>query len=38
MTNRQRARRAAYWRGSAITLTLCIIWMLASAYAQHVTQ
>jgi uncharacterized membrane-anchored protein len=36
--SRQRARRAAYWRGSAVTFLVCILWMLVSAYAEHITQ
>jgi len=38
MTARQRTLRMAYWRGSAITLLLAAFWMLASAYAAHITQ
>lgn len=37
MTNYQRARRFAMWRGSFITLSLCTAWMLASAYAGCIT-
>ena len=35
---RQQARRWALWRGSFIALTACTAWMLASAYATHITQ
>lgn len=38
MTNLQRARRLAIWRGSAITLLACTAWMLLSAYAGHLTE
>lgn len=34
---RQQLRRAAYWRGSAIALLIFTAWMLASAYAGHLT-
>lgn len=37
MSRYQRARRFAFWRGSAITLLLCAAWMLASAYAGRIT-
>lgn len=37
MTAYQRARRFAFWRGSLITLSLCTVWMLASAYADRIT-
>lgn len=37
MSNYQRARRFAMWRGSFITLSLCTAWMLASAYAGSIT-
>ena len=37
MTGYQRARRFAMWRGSFITLSLCAVWMLASAYAGYIT-
>ncbi|SDQ68086.1 hypothetical protein SAMN05216487_3239 [Pseudomonas sp. UC 17F4] len=38
MTCYQRAKRIAFWRGSALTLFLCTAWMLASAFAGKVTQ
>ncbi len=38
MTRFQRARRIAYWRGSGVALFLTTLWMLASAYASHLTQ
>ena len=38
MSAYQRAKRIYIWRGSAIVLLLCTAWMLASAYAGHVTQ
>lgn len=38
MTTFQRARRFAFWRGSFLTLLLCTAWMLANAYAEHLTQ
>lgn len=38
MTRHQRARRIAYWRGSAIVLLIAVVWMLVSAYASHLTQ
>lgn len=38
MTSYQRARRYAYWRGSAATLALCTIFMLLSALAGSITQ
>ncbi|WP_122875504.1 hypothetical protein, partial [Pseudomonas viridiflava] len=38
MTRYQRARRIAYWRGSGVALLLATLWMLASAYASHLTQ
>ena len=38
MSAYQRAKRLYIWRGSAIVLLLCTEWMLASAYAGHVTQ
>lgn len=38
MTGYQRAKRIAFWRGSAIALTAATIWMLASAYAGHISQ
>ena len=37
MTDRQRIRRIYAWRGSAITLLLCTLWMLASAYSGQIT-
>jgi hypothetical protein len=37
MTRLQSARRAAYWRGSAITLLLCTFLMLLGALADRVT-
>jgi hypothetical protein len=37
MTRLQRARRIYIWRGSAIAITGSTIWMLASAYAGHIT-
>lgn len=38
MTNYQRSRRIATWRGSFIALSLCTAWMLASSYAGFITQ
>ncbi len=38
MTRFQRVRRIAYWRGSGVALLLTTLWMLASAYASHLTQ
>jgi len=38
MTRLQRARRYAYWRGSAIALLFFTAWMLASAYSGQLTQ
>jgi len=35
---RQQLRRLYVWRGSVIVLLLCAAWMLASAYAGHITQ
>ncbi len=37
MTRLQRARRFAFWRGSAIALLFLTAWMLASAYAERIT-
>ncbi|SNS09721.1 hypothetical protein SAMN05444352_103112 [Pseudomonas japonica] len=37
MTNRQRARRFATWRGSFIALTFCTGWLLLSALAGNIT-
>lgn len=34
----QKAKRYALWRGSAAALATAALWMLASAYAGHVTQ
>lgn len=36
MTARQRAKRIAFWRGSFITLTLCTLWLIVSAYADRI--
>ncbi len=38
MTRYQRAKRIAYWRGSAIALSLATLWMVASALADYITQ
>lgn len=38
MTRHQQARRYILWRGSFTALTLATIWMLLSAYADHITQ
>jgi hypothetical protein len=38
MSSRQVARRAAYWRGSAITLLFCTFLMLLGALADRITQ
>lgn len=38
MTRYQHAKRIALCRGSMLTLVLCTAWMLASAYATHITQ
>jgi hypothetical protein len=38
MTALQRTRRLLILRGSAIVLLLCTAWMLASAYAGHITR
>jgi hypothetical protein len=35
MTRYQHAKRIALWRGSAVTLAICTVWMLASAYVAH---
>lgn len=37
MTEYQRARRFAMWRGGFFTISLCTAWMLASAYAGCIT-
>ena len=37
MTSYQRAKRIAYWRGSAITLLACTAFMLASSLAGQIT-
>lgn len=37
MTNNQRGRRFATWRGSFIALFCCAAWMLASALAGSIT-
>ena len=37
MTSYQRAKRYAYWRGSAITLIACSGFMLVSALAGYIT-
>ena len=37
MTNYQRAKRIAYWRGSALTLLACTAFMLASSLAGQIT-
>lgn len=37
MKTRQHAKRIAFWRGSFITLTLCTLWLIASAYADHIS-
>jgi hypothetical protein len=36
MTRYQHAKRWAFWRGSFITLALCTLWLLASAYADRI--
>jgi hypothetical protein len=38
MTRYQRAKRIAYWRGSAIALLVFTAWMLASSYCSQLTQ
>lgn len=37
MTSYQRAKRIAYWRGSALTLLACTAFMLASSLAGQIT-
>lgn len=37
MTSYQRAKRIAYWRGSAFTILACTAFMLASALAGQIT-
>lgn len=37
MTGYQRAKRIAYWRGSAVTVIACTAFMLASALAGAIT-
>ena len=37
MTSYQRARRFAFWRGSALTLLACTAFMLASSLAGSIT-
>lgn len=38
MTAYQRAKRIAYWRGSALTILACTAFMLASSLAGAITQ
>ncbi|RMP29850.1 Prophage PssSM-02, Orf18 [Pseudomonas coronafaciens pv. atropurpurea] len=38
MTRKQRQLRIYTWRGSFVVLALVTAWMLASAYASHITQ
>lgn len=38
MTDYQRAKRIAHWRGSAATILACTVFMLASALAGAITQ
>ncbi|RMN71456.1 Prophage PssSM-02, Orf18 [Pseudomonas syringae] len=38
MTRKQRQRRIYTWRGFFVVLALVTAWMLASAYASHITQ
>ena len=38
MSSYQKAKRYAYWRGSAITLLACTGFMLVSALSGHITQ
>lgn len=38
MRSEQRAKRLAYWRGSAVTIMACTAFMLASALAGAITQ
>uniref|UniRef100_A0AAU6W5Z3 Uncharacterized protein n=1 Tax=Pseudomonas phage Aurca01 TaxID=3138527 RepID=A0AAU6W5Z3_9VIRU len=38
MTRKQRQLRVYTWRGSFAMLALATAWMLASAYASHITQ
>lgn len=38
MTTRQRARRAAYWRGAALPIAFFTAMMLLSALADRITQ
>lgn len=38
MTSYQRAKRIAYWRGSALTFLVCTAFMLASSLAGSITQ
>jgi hypothetical protein len=37
MTRYQHAKRIALWRGSFTALAAATFWMLASAYAGHIT-
>jgi hypothetical protein len=37
MSRLQRTRRLYTWAGAAITLLLSVLWMLASAYAERIT-
>jgi len=37
MSTYQRARRIAYWRGSALTLLACTVFMLAISLAGQIT-
>lgn len=38
MSRQQRLRRIATWRGSAITIALCTLWLLLSALGGSVTE
>lgn len=35
---RQQLRRRYTWRGAAITLLVCTLWVLASSYATQLTR
>lgn len=37
MTGYQRAKRIAYWRGSALTLLVCTAFMMTSSMAGQIT-
>jgi hypothetical protein len=38
VTRAQRLRRIATWRGSAIALAVCTLWMLLSALGGSITE